>query len=60
MKKYFTVYYVDKHTGEVVNADIVTARTASDAAIIAELSMNEEDLKHYSCCAGAAPFYFNK
>lgn len=21
MKKYFTVYYVDKHTGEVVNAD---------------------------------------
>lgn len=60
MKKYFTVYYIDKHTGEVVNTDIVTARTASDAAIIAELSMNEEDLKHYSCCAGAAPFYFNK
>lgn len=19
-----------------------------------------EDLKHYSCCAGTAPFYFNK
>ena len=60
MKKYFTVYYVDKCTDEVVKTDIVTARTASDAALIAELSMNEDDLKHYSCCAGTAPFYFNE
>jgi hypothetical protein len=47
MKKYFTVYYVDKRTDEVVKTDIVTARTASDAALIAELPMNEDDLKHY-------------
>lgn len=60
MKKYFTVYYVDKRTDEVVKTDIVTARTASDAALIAELSMNEDDLKNYSCCAGTAPFYFNE
>lgn len=60
MKKYFTVYYIDKRTDEVVKSDIVTARTASDAALIAELPMNEDDLKHYSCCAGTAPFYFNE
>lgn len=60
MKKYFTVYYVDKRTDKVVKTALVTARTASDAALIAELSMNEDDLKHYSCCAGTAPFYFNE
>lgn len=59
MKKLFTVYYADKSTGEVVNMDIVQARSANDAAIIAELSMTEEELKHYTCFAGAAPFYYN-
>lgn len=59
MKKLFTVYYSDKSTGEVVNVDIVQARSANDAAIIAELSMTEEELKHYTCFAGAAPFYYN-
>lgn len=39
---------------------LLLVHMSCDAAIIAELSMNEEDLKHYSCCAGTAPFYFNK
>lgn len=59
MKKYFTVYYTDKNTGAVVDVDIIQARNASDAALIAELSLSEEELKQYTCFAGAAPFYYN-
>lgn len=57
--KYYTAYYTDKNTGDVVNFEIIKAETATKAAIIAENMLSDGELQGYRVDVGSAPYYYN-